>query len=148
MAISGWNADADMYTEAEKGSIINSLPPAYRQYETDGQGRLKCPLSTSFVLDDPHIKAAVHQFKNDIKDGYYDKTWQNQARKAMEERRDGKFNAYLQEHTEETFGDSGLEGGDDAAEDSFHPDTYSSDAEWSEKNTAKAAAKNRKRFAA
>ncbi|KIW67996.1 hypothetical protein PV04_03972 [Phialophora macrospora] len=104
-AISGWNVSSETYTEAEKRSLIDSLPVAYRKYELDDEGRLKCPLPTEFVLDDPYIKAATQRFKNDVADGYYEKSWQNQARRAMHDRRDGKFDAFLQERAEETFGD-------------------------------------------
>ena len=54
----------------------------------------------------------------------------------MEERRDGKFDAYLHEVTEENFGEIVV--GGDAAESLFDPDMSSSDGEWSGKKTAKA----------
>jgi hypothetical protein len=132
-AISGWNVASETYTEAEKRSLIDSLPLAYRKYELDDEGRLKCPLPTDFVLDDPYIKAATQRFKNDITDGYYEKTWQNQARRAMHDRRDGKFDAFLQEHVEATFGDPRH----NIVEGSGDVDMESSDSCWIE-NTAQA----------
>ncbi|KAJ9602005.1 hypothetical protein H2200_013564 [Cladophialophora chaetospira] len=137
--ISGWNSGTETYTEAEKRSIIDSLPPAYQKYEVDGAGHLTCPLATEFVLDDPYIKAAVQGFKTDITEGYYEKTWQNQARKAMQERRDGKFDPYLHEHTEDTFGDPGLDC-DDLDEGVVDAEMESSDGEWMGKKTIKAKA--------
>ncbi|EXJ61079.1 hypothetical protein A1O7_05232 [Cladophialophora yegresii CBS 114405] len=128
-AFSGWNEASDTYTEAEKRLLIDSLPLAYRKCEPDHEGRLQCPLSTAFVLDDPYIKAATQRFKNDIADGYYEKTWQNQARRAMQERRDGKFDAFLQEQAEETFGEPRL-GEHNVAEGSGDADMESSDGEW------------------
>ncbi|KIX99197.1 uncharacterized protein Z520_04773 [Fonsecaea multimorphosa CBS 102226] len=139
-AVSSWTAEADSYTETEKRSIIDSLPPRYRTYELDAEGRLKCPLSVEFVLDDPYIKAAVHKFKRDVSEGCYEKTWQNQARKAMQERRDGKFDPYLQEQTEQTFGDPSSSDGQDetAADKNIEPEVDSSDGDWAERNSGSA----------
>ncbi|KAH0828458.1 hypothetical protein AYO21_00405 [Fonsecaea monophora] len=131
-AISNWTAEPDSYTEVEKRSIIDTLPPRYRKYELDVEGRLKCPLSVEFMLDDPYIKAAVNKFKRDVSEGYYEKSWQNQARKAMQERRDGKFDSYLQQHTEETFGDSGLNSQDETADDHVDAAADSSDGDWAD----------------
>ncbi|ETI24080.1 hypothetical protein G647_03449 [Cladophialophora carrionii CBS 160.54] len=135
-AVSRWNVASDSYTEAEKRLLIDSLPLAYRKYELDHEGRLKCPLPTEFVLDDPYLKAATQRFKNDIAEGYYEKTWQNQARRAMHDRRDGKFDAFLQEQAEETFGEPRLDG-DNVADGSGDADLESSDGEW-RANPAKA----------
>ena len=136
--ISGWNADAETYTEAEKRSIIDSLPPAHRKYETDQKGQLKCPLSTDFVLNDLFIKAATQQFKNDVGDGYYEKSWQNQASKAMQERREGRFDAYLREHAEECFGDLGRPNGEVDVGDSIQEGADSCDEEWTAKKSVNA----------
>ncbi|KIW99434.1 uncharacterized protein Z518_11173 [Rhinocladiella mackenziei CBS 650.93] len=122
--ISGWN---DNYNEAEKRTIIDSLPPQYRKYELDGGGRLVCPISIDFLLEDAYVKAAIPKFKRDVSDGYYEKGWQNQARKALQERQDGKFDAYLQEHAEQVFAEQ------QARDDSSNPDqadVVSSDGEW------------------
>ncbi|OAP57848.1 hypothetical protein AYL99_08586 [Fonsecaea erecta] len=132
-AVSGWTAAPDSYTETEKRSIIDSLPPRYRKYEVDDEGRLKCPLSVDFVLDDPYVRAAVHKFKRDVSEGFYEKSWQNQARKAMQERRDGKFDPYLQEQTEESFGDPGPDGQGETADEDIHPEVDSSDGDWAER---------------
>ncbi|EXJ65805.1 uncharacterized protein A1O5_11046 [Cladophialophora psammophila CBS 110553] len=135
-AVSSWNADSDAYTEHEKRSIIDSLPPRYRKYELDAEGRLKCPLSVEFVLDDPYIKAAVHKFKRDVSEGCYERSWQNQARKAMQERRDGKFDPYLQEQTEETFGESGSNGQGETVDEDVCAQVDSSDGEWGKRRSA------------
>ena len=146
-AISGWNSGNETYTEAEKRSIIDSLPPAYQRYEADDVGQLKCPLTTGFVLDDPYIKAATQKLKDDITDGYYEKSWLNQAKKAMQERQAGGFASYLEEHAEETFGESGLDR-DEAVEGSVDGGINSSDGEWSEKKTAKGESTSHRKQAA
>jgi len=125
-AISAWNSDNDTYTEAEKRSIIESLPLAHQKFELDSEGRLICPLSVEFVLEDPYVKSAVQRFKNDISEGYYEKSWQTQARKAMQERQEGKFDAYSRERTEQVFGDLV-----DNVEDMNDADMDTSDGEWS-----------------
>lgn len=137
-AISGWSSDHESYTEAEKRSIIDSLPPAHQKYELDDEGLLRCPLSVDDMLDDPHIKAAIQKFKADVSDGYYEKGWQTRARKAMQDRREGKFETYLQEHVEETFGDCRLDEPDGSTEDT-RDDTQenSSDGEWCSKITGR-----------
>src|ERR1700754_2132777 len=99
--ISGW---ADHYTQDERRSIIDSLPPQYRKYEIDSDGGLVCPVSIDFVLEDSYIRAAIPKFAKDMGEGFYEKGWQNQAKNAMKERRDGKFDEYLRGHTEEVFG--------------------------------------------
>lgn len=49
------------------------------------------------------MKRAVARFKRDLADGYYEKSWQEKASKAHEERLEGKFDGYLQQHAEEVF---------------------------------------------
>lgn len=95
----------DSYTEDEKRNIIESLPPSYRQFNFDAEGKLLCPISTDFVMSDPFLKRSISKFKNDVEEGYYDPAWQTKARKAMEERREGKFDDYLKQYVEELFGD-------------------------------------------
>ncbi len=135
-SISGWNSGNETYTDAEKRSMINSLPPAYQKYEVDDAGQLRCPLTTDFVQDDPYIKAAMQKLKDDITDGHYEKSWQNQAKRAMQERQDGEFEIYLQEHAEENFGEPSLDR-DEAVEGLRIAGENSSDGEWGEKKTAK-----------
>lgn len=106
------------------------MPPQYRRYEVDGSGNLLCPISVEFVLDDPYVKAATFRFKKDVSEGFYEKGWQNQARKAMQERRDGKFDIYLQEHTEEIFGESAEYNSLDVTTPA---ELDSSDGEWARK---------------
>ncbi|EXJ80053.1 hypothetical protein A1O3_08339 [Capronia epimyces CBS 606.96] len=124
--ISGWN---DRFNEDEKSAIINALPAKYRKYKVDESGNLFCPISVDFVLDDPYVKAAICRFKKDISEGCYEKGWQNQARKAMQERRDGKFDTYLQGHTEEMFGAQV----EDDSLDVTATEIDSSDGEWARK---------------
>lgn len=94
-----------MYTEEEKRGIIDALPPSYRQYNLDESGKLLCPIAIDFVLSDSFLKRGVSKFKNDVEEGYYDPAWQTRARKAMQERREGKSDEYLKQHVEEMFGD-------------------------------------------
>lgn len=122
--ISGWAVN---YTEAEKRAIIDSLPPQHRKYETDGDGLLICPITVDFMLEDPYVKAATAKFKRALADGLYEKGWQNEAGKAMQERRQGKFDAYLQEKTENAFGELGSD--DNGVQD----EAASSDGEWGAK---------------
>ena len=124
--ISGW---AENYTQEEKRSIINSLPPQYRKYEIDDEGGLICPVPIDFVLDDSYIRAGISKFTKDMREGFYEKGWQTYAKRAMQERRDGKFDGYLREHTEEVFGDH-----DDNA-DTIQADADSTDGEWRENIT-------------
>jgi hypothetical protein len=126
-AILAWNSGDDDYTEDEKRAIINSLPPACRKHETDENGRLKCPLSSEFVLEDSFLRRAANKFKTDVSDGCYVRSWQNQARKAMQERRDGKFDAYLQAYAEENFGEGN---GEDETDGSADELAMSSDGDW------------------
>lgn len=100
--MSGWD---DSYDETEKRSIIDSLPERYRIYEVDDDtGKLKCPITMEFVLEDPHFKAGISKFKSNVEDGFFESRWQKQATTAMQERRQGKFDQYLKEHVEEVFG--------------------------------------------
>ena len=95
----------DGYTEDEKRGIIDSLPASYRQYNLDESGKLLCPITTDCVLSDSFVKRGVSKFVNDVEEGYYDPAWQTRARKAMQERREGKFDEYSKQHVEEMFGD-------------------------------------------
>ncbi|KAI1614803.1 hypothetical protein EDD37DRAFT_407074 [Exophiala viscosa] len=106
-AISGWSTD---YTEAEKRAIIDSLPPRLRQYNEDIYGALVCPLTADMVQNDANIKAAVPKFKQNVAEGFYEQGWQNRARRAMEERQDGRFEEYLEELVEAAFGEAEVAG--------------------------------------
>ena len=158
----------DSYSEEEKRGIIDSLPPAYRQYNIDTHGKLECPITVGFVMGDSFLKRAISKFKTDVDDGYYDPAWQTKARKAVQERREGKFDDYLKQHVEEMFGDgttsqqsgskeegsvNGAEKGDMAEPSGVLPDREtsndggtgtSSDGEWVEN---KAEGRTRKRGA-
>ena len=98
------------YSEDEKRRFIDLFPPAYRKYSLDTDGRLQCPVDVDFVKNDNYIKTAVASFKRDVESGFWDEKWQEQARKAMKERREGKFDGYLRDHTEELFGETNQSG--------------------------------------
>ncbi|KEF51258.1 uncharacterized protein A1O9_12608 [Exophiala aquamarina CBS 119918] len=125
--ISAWD---EKYDEAQKRAIIDSLPRPYRKYEFDGSGHLICPVSTGFLLEDPYFKSAIQKFKTNLIDGLYEKGWQNQARTAMQERSEGKFDTYLREKAECEFGSCmGAQQRDDAAVDSHQINPESSDSD-------------------
>lgn len=125
--ISAWDGE---YDEAQKRAIIDSLPPRYRKYELDGSGHLVCPVSVDFLLEDPYFKSAISKFKANLIDGLYEKGWQNQARKAMQERCEGKFDVYLREKTEQEFGSCVQAQSGDVTVDSCQINPDSSDSEW------------------
>ncbi len=56
-------------------------------------------------MSDLFLKRGISKFKSDVEEGYYDLAWQTKARKAMQDRREGKFDDYLKQHVEEVFGD-------------------------------------------
>lgn len=127
IAISKWKTD---YSDAEKRSIIDTLPTAYRVYQRDEAGSLVCPIEVDFIKCDPYLKRAISKFQEDVSEGSYEEKWQNQARKAMQERAEGKFDDYLQQHVEEMYGDVGVEKADEEAQE--RDDTgMSSDGSWS-----------------
>lgn len=99
ICLSNWS----QYDEEEKSSIIRALPTSYQKVETDQDGKICCPLIPNIVVDDKVLRDQIARFKRDVKDGFYTKTWQEKARKAMEERANGKFDAYLSKHADEMF---------------------------------------------
>lgn len=119
------------YSEEEKRMLIDLFPVAYRNYNVDLEGRLECPVSVEFLRSDSFVKAGLARFKRDVKDGYWGAKWQNQARKAMQERNQGRFDDYLKGHVEEYFGE---ELGDEAEEDE-HCSVTESDWEQEHKKT-------------
>lgn len=126
-AISGWNTN---YSDDEKRRIIDALPPAYRVCEYDEAGALKCPIGIEFIMGDPYLKRGISKFKEEVGEGSYEDRWQQQAKKAMAERADGMFDEYLQQHTEEMFGD--VPEDDNDAESRLGDDAgeVSSDGSW------------------
>lgn len=130
--VSGWS---DKYNEEEKRAIIDSLPPKYRKYEAGADGRLICPISVEFVLDDPYIKTAVTKFQKDVSESCYEKGWQNQAKKAMQERQDGRFDGHLREDAEDTFGINQDGSGTGEIVDTVQPVVDSDDGEWDGRET-------------
>ncbi|KAK5936992.1 hypothetical protein PMZ80_010741 [Knufia obscura] len=71
--------------------------------EQNGVRNISPPLTPAFCSKDPYLKSSIARFKRDLGDGYYAKTWQDKAKRAHEERMDGKFDEYLREHAEEMF---------------------------------------------
>jgi Asx homology domain len=116
----------DSYSEEEKRGIIDSLPPPYRHYNVDSAGKLECPITTDFVMTDPFLKRATSKFKSDVDEGSYDPTWQTKARKAMQERREGQFDDYLEQHVDEMFGDgtTSQQSREDVDGGGLHGDTH------------------------
>jgi hypothetical protein len=100
--VAGWES----YSADEQRDIIGTLPQGRRIYVTNPEtGKYTCPLEVDFIASDPYMKRAIVRFKNDLKDGHYSQTWQRQSRQAMKDRADGRFDKYLKQHLEDTFGD-------------------------------------------
>lgn len=131
-AISGWDTN---YSDAEKRKIIDSLPSAYRVCDYDETGALKCPISVEFIMGDPYLKRGMSKFKEEVSEGSYEDRWQQQARKAMVERAEGKFDEYLKQHTEEMFGDAPADDEDAGPRSGNDADEMSSDGSWSAKQS-------------
>lgn len=71
------------------------------------------------MSEDRIVRDNIATFQREVGDGYYTKSWQERARKAMQERAEGRFDEYLRSHAEEVFGDNGDEdmNGDDSDND-------------------------------
>jgi hypothetical protein len=123
----------DGYSEAEKRSLINLFPAAHRKYNVDANGNLQCPVSVEFLQSDTYVKAGLARFKRDVKDGYWEAKWQDRARKAMEERREGKFDEYLRDHAEECFGE-------ETADQAENDDDGNSESDWEQEHRRKKVA--------
>jgi hypothetical protein len=119
------------YTEEEKRRLIDLFPAAYRNYNADADGNLECPVSIDFLQSDPTVKAGVAQFTRHLGNGCWEAKWQAQARKAMQERKEGKFDDYLSEKVEEDFGE--------AAEDPVEEDEEPSESDWEQEHRPKEA---------
>ena len=61
------------------------------------------PLQPAFCSDDQYLKRSIARFKRELSDGYYTKVWQDKAKRAHDERMEGIFDDYLDEHAEEIF---------------------------------------------
>jgi hypothetical protein len=72
----------------------------------------------------------VAKVKRDIGEGYYEKGWHTRAKKATQERREGKFDEYLKEHAEDLFG----EGRDQLEDQVGDADKVSSGSDWEKHN--------------
>lgn len=90
--------------ETKKRDLIDVFPPAYRLYDTDENGKLKCPISEEFAANDSTIKRDVARFKRDVEAGFYLKKWQDGGKRAMSERAEGQFDEYIKQHAEDNFG--------------------------------------------
>ena len=99
-AILDWSS----LSEDKKHTLIGAFPPAYRIYDTDEAGKLKCPISDEFAANDNVIKRDVARFKRDVEAGFYLKKWQEEGRRAMQARAEGQFDDYLEWHAEDNFG--------------------------------------------
>ena len=96
----------DIYSLEDQRLIINTLPPTRRLFLINPETqKFTCPLDAAFIATDPHIKRGVTRFKEDLENGCYTATWQRQARQAMREREEGRFDEYLAHHIEDNFGD-------------------------------------------
>lgn len=100
--VTGW----DSYDLEEQRGIINTLPADRRFFVLNPEtNKFTCPLAVDFVATDPHLKRATIRFKRDLDNGFYTQTWQRQSRQAMKDRAEGRFDDYLKQHIEDTFGD-------------------------------------------
>lgn len=106
------------YSDEEKTGIIASLPrarqppkPIARSYgttdTTDDSKEISTidepPLDHAWLTKDEYVKRAVARFTRDIADGYYEKSWQDKAKKASQDRADGKFDDYWRDTVEQMF---------------------------------------------
>ena len=123
------------YSEAEKRKIIDLFPEAYQSYEKDATGSLLCPVSVDFLWNDRYVKAGVARFKRDLENGCWEEKWQRDARKAMQERKEGNFDDYVKEHAQEQFG------GEDTVRRKGHAneDDMDSNSDWGRENGKKRA---------
>lgn len=83
-----------------------------------------CPVDLEFLQNDGYVKAGVARFKRDLEAGVWEEKWQRDAHKAMQERKEGKFDQYLKDRAEEQFGDENSHDGDREA-DGDDPDSGS-----------------------
>ncbi|KAI1981335.1 hypothetical protein LOZ53_000498 [Ophidiomyces ophidiicola] len=106
--------------EDEKREILSLLPPDVHPNPDgdpeDANFKLE-PLPQEFLRYSIPWRDAVRQFQADLENGKYDPEWQRQAHQAMQERADGKFDAWKEEQFEEFWGqkqkiDSGLIAGE------------------------------------
>lgn len=146
MSMDQWHT----YTDSEKKRIFESLPPSRKpaslsftdglpevenlhqtqsprtasppleQQSTCSQILSEPPVDSSTLVTDPFVKRAIARFKRDLGDGYYEKTWQDKARRAHDERMEGKFDDYVRQHAEDMFEDPANEGDDDDQDELAH----------------------------
>jgi Asx homology domain len=97
--------DWSSLSESKKRSLLDAFPSRYRTYDTDEDGKLKCPISEDFTATDSIIKRDVARFKRDVKAGFYLKKWQEEGKRAMRDRAEGHFDYYIKHHAEDFFGE-------------------------------------------
>lgn len=81
---------------------------------------------------DVYLKRATARFQRDLGDGYYEKSWQDKARRAHKDRMDGKLDDYVKQYAEEIFEENSSLAGDDN-EQQDDAAQASDDGEYSEK---------------
>lgn len=75
------------------------------------------------MASDIYIKRAIARFKRDVSDGYYEKAWQDKAKRSHAERQQGKFDDYLRQCADEMFAP-------EEENDEFGDDGYESDEDF------------------
>lgn len=124
------------YSDEEKTSIVASLPPtrqppngmAGSRSTTETIGTSKegntfdgPPIDSTWLSNDEYVKRAVARFCRDTATGFYEKSWQDKAKRASQERTDGKFDEYWSSVVEQMFC---------PADDIQHKNDNSSDGEY------------------
>lgn len=99
-------------TPSTRQALIDTL----RQQDVQSHDTSRTPLTASNVREDSYVKRAVAKFKRDLGDGYYEKTWQDKARRAHQERMEGRFDDYVRQHAEGMFEDDDSHGDNDGNE--------------------------------
>jgi hypothetical protein len=133
------------YTQEEKRRLIDLFPAGYRTYNVEAEGNLECPVSIDFLQSDTNVRASVAQFNRHLGNGCWEAKWQAQARKAMQERNEGRFDEYLREKVEEDFGETAEdqveegEGRSAEAEDPVEEDEERSESDWEQEHGTKEA---------
>ena len=113
------------YSKEEKANIIELLPDPYHKCDTDQEGKLRSPLGMEFLQEDTYVRAAVMRFERDMKDGFWEQGWRQQAQRANEMKLEGRFDDYLRNRLEELFGEEDVQGTD--------ADMDESDSDWARK---------------
>ncbi|OKL63487.1 hypothetical protein UA08_01413 [Talaromyces atroroseus] len=93
--------------EDEKRELISLLPshihPNPDPDPEDPDSKIP-PLPESFLRYDNNWRAALRNFQYDLESGRYKPDWQRQARRAVQERAEGKFDDYKEREFEQFWG--------------------------------------------